>query len=267
MIRHFCRFCHTHHRAFLPLLRRLFDEGFSLAGQRAGERRVLNDSLNDLRDDLEQAVATLEGFSRDRDGLLSLMLDERTLVRIDYSLDWNFRVLLDLFDDNSADLAAVQTRLIDAFAGEDYETALDLGLAFLAQAREEDLHLNYRLETKKGPFLAAQYGDAVLRLDLVDLATYLFIVFRFMHKAAPTLLFRSPLDLLRLLEEFQDMIRYMAESLRDHELTMEIVVEKHTVFRSGHGVKAGFGGVFGPTAIQLEALTRILMSVMPRRGE
>ena len=93
------------------------------------------------------------------------------------------------------------------------------------------------------------------------------ILFFLMQRGDIAQVVRSPLGLLKLFEDMQDMITFLADSFADAELKMELRIEKQVVFQCGYGVKPTFGSRFGPTAIKIDALARIFASAMPGRGE
>jgi len=266
MIDRFCDYCHRRHRVMLPLVQRLYDEGFVLSGMDGDGTLSLNEHLYEMRDRKEVAVDILKRFQTANEGELDLSLDGHRLLLLRYDdPDWFFRLHLAFINDKSIDLASMQHKLSNAYGPEDVETAFDAATEFLSENIDAPLH--YELHTDRGAFLKAALDRERFSLHLVDVPAYLRIIFFFMQKADVALMVKSPLEILRLLEELQDMIQFLADSFADRNLVMEFKIEKEVVFRCGAGVKPTLGSRFGPTAIKLDALARILASAMPRRGE
>lgn len=266
MIHTFCYSVNKHRHAIMPLARQLFTVGFELWGRsEAGEIRI-SDYLDTIEKDPAGAEKMLMRFDQKRGGRIELCLGKQRLAHIEFSAgDWSYSITLDLFDNPDLDLVEIQRKWIEAYELDDLETVLDFAAGFLSGIT--DKNFGYRLRTSRGEFVRAGLKGSLFTLELTDIATFIRIMFFFMRKSDPSLLIRSPLDLLRLFEELQDAVRYLADAFEDHSLTLEIKVEKQVVFRCGQGVKANFGGRFGATSIQLEAWARILAAAMPGRGE
>ncbi len=265
LVRYFCEFVHAHHRQVAPLVHRLFDAGFSLVGERPAGGEGLNDHLNQLRTDVDGAMARLNAYRRSVGGSVVLKLGPQTLVRLSFDDHWRFDLRLELFDNPRADVAAVQRQVLSLYELEDLEVIIELAAAFLSGITEHPF--GYELHAGGVVFLQAEVSARRLRLQLVNLAMYLRVLLFFMRRTDLTVFARSPLELLRILEELQDFLRSLADEFEENHLAMEVEIERQVVYRCGHGVRPNLGGRFGDTAIQLDALARILAATVKRRGE
>ena len=265
MVRYFCEFVNGRHRQIIPLVRKLFDADFILSGVNGAGEVNLNDHLYEMRDDVCAAMERLSRYCRSCDGYIRLSLAEQTLIRLLFDADWRFELRLDLFDNPRADLGAVQRRALSAYEADDLDTILEAAAGFVDGVVGKDF--GYELSAADKPFLRGHLAGRTITISMVNLATYLRLLLFFMRKSDLTLFARSPMDLLRLLEELQNFFRSMADTFEEQNLTIEVEMERQVVYRCGKGVKPNFGSRFGATSIQLDALARILAATVKRRGE
>ncbi|NLH49287.1 MAG: hypothetical protein GX444_11895 [Myxococcales bacterium] len=265
MITTLCRFMHDERRLSLPLLEKLFAAEFTLVARRPGEEFSISDHQSELAGDPDAMAAHLGRFAAVHDGELTLGFAGQPVLRFAYGDNWRVTVDFDFFERGRLDLPRIQEKLFELFEMEDFERFMDLGTGFLARAVGEPFH--YELRQNKAPFLVGDLRDYRLVLRLVDIPAYLKMVFFLVRQGDPLLFVRSPLDILKLADQAQDAIRYMADAYEEKGLTLGIEYNQETVFRCGRDVKPSLGARFGATALQIDALARILKSAWPGRGE
>jgi len=264
MIQYFCGFANEHHRQLIPLLRRLWDAGFKLGGVRPEGEENLNDHIYEMRDDVCAAMDRLSRYRISEQGFVRISLGDQTLARLLFDGDWRFELHLDIFGNPRADLATVQRRLLSEFEMDDLDTIIEVAAAFVDGVVGQAF--GYELRAGAKPFLRARLNERRLNIELVNLLVYLRVLLFFMRKSDLSLFVRSPMELLRLMEDLQDFFHTMADTFEENDLTVELEAEKQVVYRCGKGVKPNLGSRFGPTAIQLDAFARIVAAAV-RRGE
>jgi len=247
------------------MLHRFFDEGLTLTAHLKSVTQAISENVDDFRENPPAAVAQLERFQRRHGGRLTFEADHVVLARMTYDAAEYCRVWLDLFDGPPATFALVQRKFSQAGEPGDLEEAIDLAAAFLAEFGDTDF--GYDLCTKAGVFLEGRLHGSNFQIRLVDVHAYLRILFFMVRGMDAAVIIRSPFDILKLIEEVQGLVRLLADAFEEAKLTMEIVVNNQVVFRCGRGVKPTLGSRFGPTAIYVEALARVLASMMPGRNE
>jgi hypothetical protein len=264
MIETFCRYLHAHRRLSLPLFEKMFDAGFALTARRPGASFPIHERLDDLRDDPDAICAELKGYSRRHKGELTLSFERRTLARVVYDDGWSAVVHLDFIGAEDVDLPELQRQILGVFELSDFETLVDLWVGLLEEIA--DRPFAYELYVGDRAFLRGKLAARTLKVSLIDAPTVVKIIFFFMRKGDATVLVRSPLDVMRLAEQGQSSLRYIADAYEEKDLAAAAEVGGETIFRCGRGVKPLLGSRFGATALQLDAIARLFMSAMPGRG-
>jgi len=258
-------FMSRHHRRAFPLLERVFAEGFRFEFDGPDGAVDLADLMNEMRDDPLGHAQRLLDFDAARGGRVALWDRDEPLAHLRYGDGWSARVVLLFFDNRHFDLMAMREKLADIFDSDDLETFLELAIGFLAELG--DVPFGYSLEMKAGPFLEAKFVKRQLDVRLVDLPAWFRMMLFLIRRTDPTQLVRSPLEVMRLFDQAQDTIRFMAETYEENEVALVVRFEKDRLFRCGHGVRPTLGSRFGPTAIHLDVLAGVLKAAMPGRGE
>jgi hypothetical protein len=253
MIKTLCRFLYGHRRQSLPL--------FEFNARRPGATYAMGDHLDDMRRNPEEVCANLCRYDRGAGGDLALLFDGQPLLRIRYEHAWTASVEMDFLGREGRALAKVQEKLLDTFDRHDLEALIDLSTAFLVEALGRPFA--YDLTVGGKIFLHGRLHERQLTVTLVDGAAYFKMLFLLASRSDWTLLVRSPVDIVKLAEQAQDTLRYLADCYADHELTLMLEYAGEAVFRCGRGVKPTLGARFGATALQLDALFRILKAAVP----
>ncbi len=264
MIETICRFMHRHRRLTMPLVEKLLAADFQTIARRPGETYALHEHADEFREDPDAVCAALLRFSRRQRGEFTTTFAAQDVLRLAYDENWRATITIDFITNNDFNLAGLQGKLIENFGVDELETLIDLSTDFLAENVGKPF--GYELRTASGPFLAGELAGRALTIRLTDVPIYLKMLFFFLRKSDKSILVRSPLDVLKLLEQGQDTLCYLAEAYDDRDMTLNIAVGNETVFRCGRGVKPTLGTRFGCTAVQLDAMARIFMAAMPGRG-
>lgn len=254
-----------HQRRAFPLLEKIFAEGFRFEADCPDGTVDLADYLDEMRDEPQRHAERLLGFAANCGGGLTLFDQDAPLARLLYDEGWSARVVLMFFDDPEFDLMGMREKLADVFDPEDLETFLDLAIGFLGELG--DAPFGYELEMGAGPFLSARFAERRLDIRLVDLPAWFRMMFFLLRRTDPTQFVRSPMDMMKLIEQAQDTIRFCAECYDENDLTLVLRVNGDRLFRCGRGIRGTLGSRFGPTALHLDVLAGMLKAAKPGRNK
>ncbi len=266
MIETICRYIQKHRRRAMPLIDKLVAADLRSVARRPGETFDVLAHLDDLQDDPDAFAATMARFVRGREGELATTFGGQSVTRIAYDdAKWQAVVAIDFIGNNRFDLAGLQERLVPAFEPADLETLIELAAGFLAE--NVGRPFGYELHADGAAFLAGRLQGRSVTVQVLDVRACLKALVFLMRKSEASVLVRSAADVLALAEQGQDLLCFAAEAYEERDLTVTVDFRGENIFRCGKGVKSNLGSRFGPTALQLDAVVRMMMSAMPGRGK
>jgi hypothetical protein len=252
-----------HHRRAFPLMKKFFGEGFRFEATCEDGVIVLEDYMDEMRDDPAAHAERLLAYADRCGGCLTLWLDEMPLVRLVYDRTWQARVVLDLFDDPKLDVNRLREHLADLVDPEDLFEFLDLAIGYLGELTDEPF--GYTIEMKNGPFMAASFEGECLCLRLLDVSAWLKMMLFLMKRTDPAALVKSPMEIMRAVEQAQDTLRFMADCYEENDRKFVVRYGADRLFSCGAGVRPTLGSRFGPMALHLDVLASVIKKTMAGR--
>jgi hypothetical protein len=247
----------------VPLALRVLDLGVSVYAEVDGERRDLSDLLHGAPDTHPEIREMLESTERDKGGSLVVVFAEHDIFRLRYDLEGRNDVHLefmagkasDFFTQLGKEITEFRSRFLDNFTEEDLHEMIDISADFLIDVED----FSYRIIAEDTAFVEAILDEADINVQLLDLVVYLKTAL-FMLKGSDFFKVRltSPMDLLKLLDSVQGMIRQLSTTYELTGLRVNGGIFGQTVFSAGRGVRPNITSRFGPTNIKLDSLFKIL---------
>ncbi|MDP8224881.1 MAG: hypothetical protein P9L99_16095 [Candidatus Lernaella stagnicola] len=253
-----------HQRRVFPLMRRMFGEGFRFEAACPDGTMILEDYMDEMRDEPRAHADRLLGYAAACEGGLTLYFEDVVIARLLYDDGWHARVILDFLHEDDFDLMELHRRLEPAVEYEDIIEIIDLCIAYLGGLSDEAF--GYTVETAEGPLLEAASRDDRLEIRLLDLKAWFRVILFLLKRSDPGMLVRNPLDMMKAVEQAQETLSFMADRYEENDRTLVIRIDRSRLFSCGKGIRPNLGSRFGSTALHLDVLTRAMKTAFSGRN-
>ncbi|MCZ7587236.1 MAG: hypothetical protein M5R36_29995 [Deltaproteobacteria bacterium] len=163
-------------------------------------------------------------------------------------------------------VAQIRQVLVENFDNQAIFDLIDFGADYLDGTTYP---FGYTIHAFGRPIFDGHLHGRVLRVGILDPTAWVRLGLFFVKGAdALALSLRNPFDILALLDTLQASLRHLATSYAERGLTIEAHALGQKVFSCGAGVRSNLmTDRFGPTAIHLEAIFRMLSSALQAAKE
>ncbi len=251
----------------VPLIKQCFRAGFSsslvLDGKETDLRLVVNAG------DFAPVYALAAGHAAPANGSLQIGLREKTLTSTTYDESGHSDIELVFLKGSARDffrgmpdiVAQIRGIIIENFDNQTLFDLIEFGADFFVRTRNE---FSYTLHAFGRPFFEGRLNGKTLKVAILDPVAYMKLgLFLLKGADALALSIRNPFDILALIDTAQASVRHLATTYSDNGITLDVSALGQTLFTSGYGVRPNMmTDRFGPTALHLDAIFKILSSAL-----